>query len=110
MDERTERISLNEALFREVNERVKAITDKLGDTLPAAEFVCECGDRTCTERVRMTLPDYEELRADPTHFVIRPGHEAPDIERVVVRLAGYEIVAKRPGTPTQIAEATDPRG
>ncbi len=109
MDDRTERIGLNEALFREVNERVKAINEGFGDPLPKTEFVCECGQDSCTERVRMTLDAYEELRSNPRRFAIRPGHEIPDVETVVEEHDGYVVVEKHAGDPAAVAEDTDPR-
>jgi hypothetical protein len=110
MDQRAKRIGLNEALFREVNERVKDINEGFGARLDEAEFVCECGTESCTERVRMTLPEYEDLRSNPTHFAIRPGHEIPDVEDVVLRCDGYVVVEKKPGVPAAVAQETDPRG
>jgi len=109
VDERAERIGLNEALFREVNERVKAINTGFGEPLPETDFVCECGLDSCTERVRMTLPAYEALRADPTHFAVRPGHQIPDVETVVEEHDDYVVVEKDPGGPARLAAETDPR-
>ena len=109
MDERGHRIGLNEALFREVNERVKGINENFKTPLADAEFVCECGDASCTQRIRLTMVEYEALRSEPTHFAIVPGHEIQGIERLVKHEAGYDIVAKRPGEPARVAEETDPR-
>jgi hypothetical protein len=109
MGDRTERIGLNEALFREVNERVKGINDGFGGRLEEAEFVCECGDDACADRIRMKLAEYEDLRSDPTHFAVRPGHEIRDVEVVVERCDGYVVVEKKPGRPAAVAEQTNPR-
>ena len=109
MDERAERIGLNEALFREVNERVKGISERFGGGLEEAEFVCECGDESCMDRVRMKLSEYESLRAEATHFAVKAGHEIPDVENVVQRREGYVVVAKKPGDPAAVARETDPR-
>jgi len=109
VDERAARIGLNEALFREVNERVKAINVGFGEPLPETDFVCECGLDSCTERVRMTLAAYEELRTDPTHFAVRPGHQIPDVETVVEQHEDYVVVEKHAGDPAGLAAETDPR-
>lgn len=109
MDERGRRIGLNEVLFREVNERVKAINDEFNTPLTEAEFVCECGDDSCTQRIRMTMTAYEELRAEPTHFAVAAGHETQAVERIVARREGYDVVAKLRGEPARIAAETDPR-
>jgi hypothetical protein len=104
MDERAKRIGKNEALFREVNERIEEVSAG-GRT----EFLCECGDRDCTQAVTLTLAAYEELRADPDRFAVLPGHELPDVEDVVERHEGYLVVRKHPGEPAELAEARDPR-
>jgi hypothetical protein len=109
MAEREERIGLNETLFREVNERVKDINESFRSRIDQAEFVCECGDDSCTERVRMTLSEYDELRSESTHFVVRPGHEIPNVESVVLRREGYIVVEKKPGPAAAMAKETDPR-
>ena len=56
-----------------------------------------------------TRTEYEELRSDAHQFAVHPGHEYPDVESVVARLKGYDIVRKNRGVPEQIAEQTDPR-
>jgi hypothetical protein len=108
-DDRTERIGLNEALFREVNERVKGIHDDFGASPGEADFVCECGSESCTAKITMTLDAYESVRADPTHFAIVPGHDVPEVEQVIERALGYVVVEKYEGEPARIAEDTDPR-
>jgi hypothetical protein len=107
--ERGTRIGLNEALFREVNERVKGINVGFSDDGDEAEFICECGDESCTERVVMTLTDYERVRAEPRRFAVRPGHEVHELEEVVERTGTYLVVQKRLGEPARIAEETNPR-
>lgn len=102
---REARIAKNEVLFREVNERIRELAPADG----SAEFLCECGDAGCAEPIELTLAQYESIRADAAHFFVRPGHEASDVEEVVRREDGFLVVAKRDGTPAEIAEANDPR-
>ena|SRR5215204_7659697 len=104
MDPRTERVAKNEALFREVNERIKDVTG-----YENAEYLCECGKATCTETIPMTMSDYEILRSDARQFVVLPGHEIPDLEDVVARSDKFLVVRKKPGEPTALAEERDPR-
>jgi hypothetical protein len=106
VDRREEAVGKNEALFREVNERIRDITTQHRD----AEFLCECGDPTCALPIPLDLDEYEEVRADAAQFVIVPGHEAPDVEDVVVQNERYAIVRKREGEPAVLAAETDPRG
>ena len=58
----------------------------------------------------MTRAEYEQLRSDAHQFAVHPGHEHPDVESVIARGKGYDVVVKNRGAPEQIAERTDPRG
>jgi hypothetical protein len=109
MDERERRIGLNEAVFREANERIQELNETFATFSDALVLVCECGDGKCVEQIRMPPAAYEELRADPANFAIAPGHEIPDVERVIAKRDGYDVVRKNEGVPQQIAEITDPR-
>jgi hypothetical protein len=109
MDERHERIGLNEVVFREVNERISDLADDFGLQGQPLDLVCECGDRTCVARITMTHDEYEGLRAEPMHFAVYPGHEELDVEAVVEHHGGYDVVRKHEGGPAALAEATDPR-
>jgi hypothetical protein len=52
----------------------------------------------CLEQVRLTRAEYEAVRADPARFAVVPGHEKPDVERVVEQHAGYFVVQKNEGS------------
>ena len=56
-DERTRRIGLNEALFRQVNERIQEVSDDLGPAEEGAgyQILCECGDTDCTSSLQSPL-------------------------------------------------------
>jgi hypothetical protein len=107
--DRHERIGLNEAVFREVNERISDLAENFGLDEQPLDLVCECGDPTCVERISMSREAYERLRADATHFAVHPGHELPDVESVVERNGAYDVVRKHEGGPAEIARGTDPR-
>ena len=77
------RIAHTEALFRDVNERIAESAKRF--YAQEAEFVCECADPGCTERVHASLDEYEKVRQDGTHFLVVPGHEDARVERVVAR-------------------------
>ena len=104
LSSRDTRIGLNEAVFREVNERINRIQEDFGQT-QAFEIVCECGSQGCLERITLTHDAYRELRANPRTFAIVPGHEAEDVEHVLERYEGYYIVEKKEGLPAAIAES-----
>jgi hypothetical protein len=101
------RVAKTEALFREVNERVAERAEEFESE--TAEFVCECADPTCTKRIPAALHEYEEVRAEGDQFLVAPGHEArPDMERVVTRVDGFQVVRKLRGLGA-IVRRMDPR-
>jgi hypothetical protein len=73
-------------------------------------FICECADPACTELVRLSLAEYEAVRADSRHFLNAPGHEvnADGYGRVVSNQDGYVVVEKL-GEAAKIVEQLDPR-
>jgi hypothetical protein len=109
MGAREERIGLNEAVFREVNERIDDLADAFNLKSEPLDLVCECGDANCVQRISMTQAEYEQLRSESHQFAVYPGHEDSDVERVVDRRKGYDLVQKNKGAPERIAEQTDPR-
>ena len=100
-----ERLARNEAFFRQVNER---INDIVGHSDQAYEFLCECADPGCTERITLTSGDYEWVRSDPTRFVLARGHVSPEIEHVVER-EGDHVVVEKLGVAGRVATRLDPR-
>jgi hypothetical protein len=110
--EREEHLARNEALFREVNERVVEVATHFIDVETQSEpvaFTCECGRRDCAEQIEMTVVEYERIRAGPTRFAVAPQHEQSEIEIVVERHSGYFIVEKRDEDAEEVARRTDPR-
>lgn len=99
----------NEALFREVNERVHDVAGALSDgTESAHEYLCECSNTDCTFRIELTRSEYEAVRAEPTQFVVRPEHFIPEIETVLTTNDRYAIV-KKTGEAGAYVEQLDPR-
>src|SRR5262245_40963770 len=96
MGERQRRIGENEVIFREVNERVREANDTVDVAVGDAEFVCECGTATCIERVRMSLADYERVRAEPTTFLIVSGHDLANVEQSSAARTGSGSSARTP--------------
>ena len=102
------RAAKNEVVLRDLNERLKAY--------PAAgkqrfsEWVCECADMTCTNRLELTVEEYEQVRAEARRFVVAPGaeHVNPELERVVQRETRYWVLEKI-GVGAEISERFDPR-
>jgi hypothetical protein len=107
VDKRGERIGRNEAFFREVNERIERVTETL--QVETLTILCECGDPSCLEQIQVSLPDYERVRADPTLFFIRAGHEDFDVEDVAEEHEDYHVVRKKDGSAAAEAQKLDPR-
>jgi hypothetical protein len=100
-------IARTESAFRELNEAIARTADRF--EAEEADFVCECADPDCTHRVTAALEDYEDVRAEATHFLLAPGHHEPDVERVVERTGDYDIVEKFEATVARISRRLNPR-
>jgi hypothetical protein len=105
MDEST--IARTESAFREVNEAIAKTAARF--EADEADFVCECADPECVHRVTAPLDDYEDVRADPTHFLLARGHHEPKVERVVERTGQYDVVEKFEATVKRIVRRLNPR-
>jgi len=104
VDARAERIGRNEDLFRRVNDQIEGVNEAFGTITGTMSILCECGKLECIEQLDLTVDAYRELRAEPTRFAVKPGHEVPDLERVVERHEGYFVVQKAEGGPAKLAE------
>jgi hypothetical protein len=103
MDERTRRIGENEALYRSINDKIESLNETFGVVAETMAVICECGKLECSEQIELDIPTYEHVRADPTHFVVLPGHELLDVETVIERHDAFNIVRKDPGGPAEVA-------
>jgi hypothetical protein len=100
---RKQRISENELLFRGLNERIEEVAESGDDSTMSA--VCECGDALCFAPINLPLAKYKRIRDDPSghRFIIKPGHEIPDVETQVERHDNYAVVEK----PADVIAAAD---
>jgi hypothetical protein len=101
---RVERKANNQAVFREVNERIAEVSAALDSSDGEVQaFVCECSRIGCRELVEVPVAVYSRVREDPTRFLVLAGHEDGDHEAVVERQGRYLIVAVKPGLASDIA-------
>lgn len=107
MREDVQRIAETEALFREVNERIAETADRFD--VREAEFLCECADPSCVERVDATLPEYEGVRSESTQFMLVPGHDLPEVEDVIAERPGHKVVEKAEPAVARHVTRLDPR-
>src|ERR671935_3278909 len=107
--DRNARLARNEAIFREVNERIEELA-KSGDfgEFDPLEILCECGNAECSEPLRISVAEYERVRQEPTDFFVAPGHAIPAIEKVVDSTQNFEVVRKLE-EERELARKTDPR-
>jgi len=106
MDDQVKR-ARTEALFRDVNERIAESAERFD--ADSTQFVCECADADCADRLEATLDEYEEVRADGATFMLADGHEHIDIERVVRRKGRFNIVEKVQSTVRATVRRLNPR-
>jgi hypothetical protein len=106
VNERKRRIAENEAIFRSVNQQVNRVTGSLSTLTELMQVVCECGTRSCTERIAISPDEYVRIREDAITFIVKPGHDFPETETVVAKEPEYWLVQKDPGMPAEIARAT----
>jgi hypothetical protein len=111
------RLGENEVVFRRLNEQVKkgveetnriAIEDNqksmvidFDDETPL-QFYCECSDENCVKRVVIDYTEYNRIHEQRDHFVVVPGHELPDIERVIRKEDKFNVVEKFQDPPENV--------
>ena len=96
-----ERVGRNEAIFREVNERIVETNDELD--LSRLSIVCECAEASCAEQIRIDQVDYRRAREQAAVFIVVPDHVLPAVEDVVFAGEGFVFVRKR-GEAAEAAE------
>jgi hypothetical protein len=93
--EREVRAAKNQLLFRSVNDRIKELSDKVLPTVAEANFACECADTSCIDVISITTEEFKAIEDVGNRFIVKPGHELPEVEDVVAHHRGFLIVAKR---------------
>ncbi|MEX2210714.1 MAG: hypothetical protein WD689_03000 [Gaiellaceae bacterium] len=102
--------ALNETRVREVNEEIAKANRQLGpvdDVSGSLHVLCECGTQGCATLLEVAGAEYEAVRSQPEQFLVAPGHDQPDIERVAEVSEEFAVVAKV-GVAKTVAEETDP--
>jgi hypothetical protein len=102
------RAALNEEIFRQINDKIDqgAEQHQVASALP---FHCECGNLTCTDTIELQPDVYDEIAANPLHFIIKPEHRIHRIERVVVDRDSYLVVEKVGEARHEIEREQHPR-
>jgi hypothetical protein len=104
MDARGERVSRNEAMYREVNREIERASKHAGDQpQDRFEVICECGEEGCSATLELTASEYDDAHAQRDRFIVAPGHQDEQIEHVVNRTERYLVVDKF-GDAERVAE------
>ena len=67
----------NEILLRKLNERIEEHHLRVQPAV--ATWVCECADEACAQPVKMTIAEYEAVRAEPAQQLFLAW--VPPVER-----------------------------
>jgi hypothetical protein len=92
---------MNETLFRDLNEELRS--DKGATAVERSTFVCECADLNCQLRLSLTLDEYRKVRENPMWFLVFPGHEIEEIEKVVAGVVDRYRVVEKTGPGRKVA-------
>jgi len=84
--------SMRSAFSRAVNDDLIGLSAAHGGI---RRIVCECSRRMCTELLDVAAADYDAVRAHPTRLLVVPGHELPDVQRVVSRTRSVAVVQEQ---------------
>src|SRR2546430_12207107 len=66
----------NEQLFRDVNEQIESLSQTIAPNDTTMEFLCECDNVECHEKVNATRSEYESVRAVATQFIVIPDRKS----------------------------------
>jgi len=96
---RAGRLRRNEELMEQLNRRIERTLGEIRDEededadAPIA-FLCECSQLDCRDRIHMAPSRFDRIHRDPDLFIVIPGHEILEVERVVDQEGDALIVRK----------------
>jgi hypothetical protein len=102
-----EQLAQRQNLFRDANERIEYAATVVGHK-GLRPYICECSLDGCVERIEVETEVYEIVRGHSARFLTLPGHEVAEIENVMSRRDGYQIVEKQ-SVFAEIASSGNPR-
>jgi hypothetical protein len=104
------RAARTQSVFRLGNERLTHINETFSSILELGDWVCECANTGCSQRMQLTSAEYEAIRSNPRRFAVMPGeeHVFDGVERVIERTDRFWVVEKF-GQAGELAALVDPR-
>lgn len=105
----------NEVVFKHANEKVNKQVDAIqksaksegypelayDNDLPL-HFYCECADEECQDRISMKQTLYKKMHKNSNQFIVLPGHNVPEIEKIIKTTKQYTLVEKYLPVPKQV--------
>jgi hypothetical protein len=79
-----------QVLRRDVNVRIRSV----GDASGTIGVFCECGRRRCADQIQLAAQAYSDVLGSSGRYVVSPGHEDLDAERLIDRHDGYVVVER----------------
>ena len=94
------RLTENEVVFRSVNQEAQEFaSETLGDSY-ALPFYCECSNLKCRHRIKISAKEYREIHENDHRFIVKVGHEIPEIEKIIKRERSFIVVEKYGDPPS----------
>lgn len=90
------RAARTQALFRAVNEKIRAVNDDFAELTGSFTVACGCADPVCLEMLEIPVDVYRRVRQSPYTFVLLADHVDGAVERVVAQEDSY-VVVEMPG-------------
>jgi hypothetical protein len=101
------RLVENEVFFRQPNTRMAEgfkDLEKTAKEVGAKEwanatdkhfnFYCECSDENCRKKINLKPSEYLRIHKNSSQFVVLPGHNVADVERIVQSNDDWIVVEK----------------
>lgn len=98
-----ERAGRNEALFREVNENIAELEERLDSGNNWLPVICECAQADCVTQIRIRTTEYVAVRRHPHRFIVARGHEQEAIEQVVAQGGPEYVIVEKLGAAAEAA-------
>jgi hypothetical protein len=101
MDKLSERrLVENEVIFREANKSVQEFAEQINDGDRKVPFFCECSNAFCRDKILLSAKMYGKQHNDERHFIVLPGHEMSELERVIKKDKRFNIIEKMTEIPS----------
>jgi hypothetical protein len=91
-----QRLAETEVIFRKTNQHVADfIVEEEGvGTATTVPFYCECSNNDCHARIRLTPQAYTQFHTSKRQFIVKAGHDVPEIEKIINQHKDFCVVEK----------------